>query len=89
MPTNNTARLTTPRTGPVYPQAGSHEWGAFAGVAVEFDGYCNAEVIDPWSNRVLFVPDAADGCKISDTLRRIADAMDATDFEPEWEPDKV
>lgn len=68
------------REGPHYPQTETHTWGAFAGLALEFDGYNNCEVIQPWTGEVLFVPGAAntqdEPNPMAATLRRVADAIE-------------
>lgn len=62
-----------------YPAAGVHTWQEFAGVAVEFGGYGDATLIDPWSGRRLHVPGAAAGTP-TETMRRLADAADEVGF---------
>ena len=34
---------------PHYPQEDKHTWGAFAGLAVELDGYNNLELVNPYN----------------------------------------
>lgn len=69
------------REGPHYPQSPIHTWGAFAGLALELDGYSGVEVIAPWSGKMLYVPDAfrSDGEPEdwATILRRVADGIEA------------
>lgn len=84
------ARETTPREGPHYPQSGTHTWGAFAGLAIEMDGYGGVEVIAPWSGRVLYVPDVfyrgeseEGGPELPELLRRVAAGIEAAGWTGE------
>ena len=45
-----------------YPQAGSHTWGEFAGLAVELGGYSDITLVDPYGGSRLWVkPTNPDG----------------------------
>lgn len=80
MPTNDGPRETTPRQGPHYPKSETHTWGAFAGLALELDGYNGVEVIAPWTGKVLYVPNVFRNADVPEDwatlLRRVADGIE-------------
>lgn len=74
-----------------YPKAESYTWGAFAGLAIEsggkpiaaieMGGYCDLEMVDPYTLQRLWVADVMrDGTSIYDALRKLIDVAEHEQF---------
>lgn len=76
-----------------YPTAESYTWGAFAGVAVqdgdgkpvaaiEMGGYCDLEMVDPYTLQRLWVADLMrdENASIYDALRALIDVAEREQF---------
>jgi hypothetical protein len=67
-----------------YPRAAAHVWGAFAGLAVEFGGYNDIELVDPYTGRRFWYErafvDGKEHRSFWDALRATIDAAEAAEF---------
>lgn len=75
-----------------YPTTDTYRWGAFAGVAiesggkpiaaVEMGGYCDLEMVDPYTLQRLWVADVMrdDNVSIYDALRKLIDVAEREQF---------
>lgn len=74
--------ITTPIEGqyPVYPQADSHQWGAFAYLAIEAGGYGDLEVVNPYNGVRLNAPVFKEAVNGYTALRLLIDEMERVDF---------
>lgn len=84
--------ITAPTSGPHYPHADAHTWGAFAGVAVQTDsgpvaaaelgGYNDIELVNPYNGQRLWMSKAFRGKdgNIYDALRRLIDLAEREQF---------
>lgn len=64
-------------TEPHYPQADTHTWGEFAGLAIEMGGYGDITAVNPHTGDRLCLLGAFDGDgSYTDAIRRLMDAID-------------
>lgn len=92
MPTTDAPRTRTTPGDPEqdhYPHTGTHEWGEFAGLAIELGGYGDITAIDPYSGDRFwladaFSRDASTSMPLADdwynALRKLIDAMEAANW---------
>lgn len=91
MPTTAQTARIIPNDGTreTYPTSDVHTWQAFAGYAIEFEGYNDAMVFDAGTGHRLYVPNLPkagpdqDAPTLAVILRAIADAVEATGFSGE------
>lgn len=84
-------RQGTPDKTLCYPTTDTYTWGAFAGLAIESDGkpiaaiemggYCDLEMVDPYTLQRLWVADVMRGeTSIYDALRKLIDVAEREQF---------